>query len=399
MQERWNHPCVVIWDAQNETRDRGNRQGHPGRARPRPLEPSVGQRLWPGAVAGRQFRVASLFVPATPTSSCPDCPASPGVPKGNARANTENNPIIINEYDWLWLNRDGSPTTLSRKVYENLLGPNATAAQRRHLAARYHAALTEFWRAHRACAGVLHFCGLGYSRTNGQTCDNFIDIEKLTFEPEFQRYMSDAFAPVGLMIDEWRAQLPAGKELNVPVVVINDLYQDWKGKVQFRILRGGKPLTEQSRPCDVAALGQTKLSFACAVPTEPGELSTRSGFAARRGEAGAQPAGFQRACGREVIRRTGLPRANPLKPHRLTSSQAAITGRRMRWTGFSTPAGHPNSATRNGWPLTSGLPPPFLASCSIGRKPPPRATPSRFPWTAALGRTFRRPPPAKAEPR
>jgi hypothetical protein len=55
------------------------------------------------------------------------------------------------------------------------------------------------------------------------------------------------------------------------VVVINDLYQDWKGKVQFRILHSGKPLTEQSRPCDVAALGQTELSFACAVPTEPGE--------------------------------------------------------------------------------------------------------------------------------
>ena len=57
--------------------------------------------------------------------------------------------------------------------------------------------------------GVLHFCGLGYSRTNGQTCDNFIDIEKLRYEPEFQRYMADAFAPVGLMIDEWRSQLPA----------------------------------------------------------------------------------------------------------------------------------------------------------------------------------------------
>ena len=194
-----------------------------------------------------------------------------GVPKGNARANTGNNPIIINEYDWLWLNRDGSPTTLSRKVLENLLGPKATAAQRRHLTARYHAALTEFWRAHRACAGVLHFCGLGYSRTNGQTCDNFIDIEKLRFEPEFQRFMKDAFAPVGLMIDEWRAYLPAGADQTVPVVVINDLYQDWKGKVRFRLLRGSKVLGEETRPCEVAALGQTKLSFPCRIPAEPGD--------------------------------------------------------------------------------------------------------------------------------
>ena len=193
------------------------------------------------------------------------------MPKGNARANTGNNPIIINEYDWLWLNRDGSPTTLSRRVFENLLGPQATPAQRRQLSARYHAALTEFWRAHRACAGVLHFCGLGYSRTNGQTCDNFIDIERLRFEPEFQHYMADAFAPVGLMIDEWRSQLPAGKELDVPVVVSNDLYQDWKGKIRLRILRGRKVLGEQTRACEVVALGQTRLSFSCAVPTEPGD--------------------------------------------------------------------------------------------------------------------------------
>jgi hypothetical protein len=118
---------------------------------------------------------------------------------------------------------------------------------------------------------VLHFCGLGYSRTNGQTCDNFIDLEKLRFEPAFQRYMADAFAPVGLMIDEWRSQLPAGTQQEVPVVVSNDLYQDWKGKVRFRILRGGKMLGEQTRPCEVIALGQTKLSFPLAVPNQSGD--------------------------------------------------------------------------------------------------------------------------------
>jgi beta-galactosidase len=270
MQERWNHPCVVIWDAQNETLtqetgkalqavrglDLSNRPWDNGYGQPQ--SPGDSYESHPYLFNNPKFKLSGLARVS-------------GVPKGNARANTDNNPIIINEYDWLWINRYGSPTTLSRKVFENLLGPEATVAQRRHLSARYHAALTEFWRAHRACAGVLHFCGLGYSRTNGQTCDNFIDIEKLKFEPEFQRYMADAFAPVGLMIDEWRSQLPAGKELDVPVVVINDLYQDWKGKVQFRIRRGGKALMEQSRPCEVAALGQTSLSFSCAVPTEPGD--------------------------------------------------------------------------------------------------------------------------------
>jgi beta-galactosidase len=284
MQERWNHPCVVLWDAQNETMTPIT-----GKAIQAVRGLDLSNRPWdngyaPAQSPGDSFETHPyLFV--NPAFKLPDLATLPGRPKGDARENTNNNPIIINEYDWLWLNRDGTPTTLSRKGYETFLGTNATAAQRWHLAARDLAALTEFWRGHRACAGVLHFCGLGYSRTNGQTCDNFIDLEKLKFEPEFQHYMGDAFAPVGLMIDEWRSQLPASQALDVPVIVINDLYQDWKGKVRFRILRGGKPLVDQSRPCEVAALGQAKLSFSCAVPKEPGDYQLEAALVRR----GAKP--------------------------------------------------------------------------------------------------------------
>ena len=270
MQERWNHPCVVIWDAQNETRTEET-----GKALLAVRGLDLSNRPWDNGYGLAQSAddcfESHPYLFSNPNFKLSGLARVSGVPKGNARANTGNKPIIINEYDWLWLNRDGSPTTLSRKVFENLLGPHATPAQRRGISARYHAALTEFWRAHRACAGVLHFCGLGYSRTNGQTCDNFIDIERLRFEPEFQHYMAEAFAPVGLMIDEWRSQLPAGKELDVPVVVSNDLYQDWHGKVRFRVLRGQKVLGEQARACEVVALGQTRLSFSCAIPTEPGD--------------------------------------------------------------------------------------------------------------------------------
>ncbi len=270
MQERWNHPCVVLWDAQNETRTEET-----GKALLAVRGLDLSNRPWDNGYGLAQSPddcfESHPYLFSNPNFKLSGLARVSGVPKGNARANTGNNPIIINEYDWLWLNRDGSPTTLSRKVYGNLLGPDATAAQRRHLNARYNAALTEFWRAHRACAGVLHFCGLGYSRTNGQTCDNFIDLEKLRFEPEFQACMADAFSPVGLMIDEWRSGLPGGKEADVPVVVSNDLYQDWKGKVQFRLLRGGKVFGEQTQPCAVTALGQTRLSFSCAVPSESGD--------------------------------------------------------------------------------------------------------------------------------
>jgi hypothetical protein len=270
MQERWNHPCVVIWDAQNETRTPVT-----GEALQLVRELDLSNRPWDDGYGQAQSPGDSFeshpYLFSKPEFKLSGLAKVSGVPGGNALPNSGNNPIIINEYDWLWLNRDGSPTTLSRKVYENLLGTNSTAAQRWRLNARYNAALTEFWRGHRACAGVLHFCGLGYSRTNGQTCDNFIDLEKLRFEPEFKRYMAEAFAPVGLMIDEWRAELQAGKELDVPVVVTNDLDQDCTGRLRFRILRGGKRVFEQTRACEVTTLGQTRLSFTCVVPAQPGE--------------------------------------------------------------------------------------------------------------------------------
>ena len=41
---------------------------------------------------------------------------------------------IINEYDWLWLHRDGTPTALTKKVFDTLLGPRRRADQRLELA-------------------------------------------------------------------------------------------------------------------------------------------------------------------------------------------------------------------------------------------------------------------------
>ena len=183
-------------------------------------------------------------------------------------------PIIINEYGGLWLNRDGTPTTLTRPVYEYLLGPNSTTAERRHLYARYMAAETEFFRSHRKAAAVMHFCALGYSRPDGQTSDHWADVEKLTWDPEFYQYVRDAFAPVGLMIDAWAEKYPIGPR-EFPVVVINDLYEPWNGALRFRLLRDGKTVDEKSQPCEVAALGTEKIVFAIDLPSQPGPYPGR----------------------------------------------------------------------------------------------------------------------------
>ena len=161
MRERWNHPCVVIWDGQNESftaetgkaiqavrhLDRSGRPWENGWSEPQSSgdfvesHPYLFSRGWEGQNA---FKLSEL-------------PQVSGFPHLMDQQKKIRVPIIINEYDWLWLNRDGTPTCLTQKVYESILGKNSTTEQRRQIHARYVAALTEFWRCHRECAGVLAF--------------------------------------------------------------------------------------------------------------------------------------------------------------------------------------------------------------------------------------------------
>jgi hypothetical protein len=184
--------------------------------------------------------------------------------------------VIVNEYGWLWLNRDGMPTPLTREVYKNLLGADSTTEQRRELYARYMAAETEFWRCHRKCAVVMHFCGLGYSRPEGATSDHWTDVEKLVWEPEFLRYVRDSFAPTGLMIDAWAEQYPAGAVHEFPVVVINDLDEDYRGTVRFRVLRNGNTIDEKSRPCKIPPLANRTVAFAVQIPDQDGQFQVEA---------------------------------------------------------------------------------------------------------------------------
>lgn len=282
MKERWNHPCVVIWDAQNESvteetgkaiqkvrhLDLSNRPWENGWAEPQSptdcveAHPYLFIKAWQGRKPFKFADIVSVF---------------PVPYLRNAQKKLQV-PIIINEYAWLWLNRDGRPTTLTKNVYESLLGPSSTSEQRRLLYARYLAAKTEFWRCHRKVAGVLHFCSLGYSRPGfeprpqgGATSDHFLDVEGLVFEPNFEKYVRDAFSPVALMIDFWDEQVLVGQQRQIKVFVINDLYENWKGTVRFRIVQNAKIISEQSRPCNLTALGQEILTLEQRFPDEIGK--------------------------------------------------------------------------------------------------------------------------------
>jgi beta-galactosidase len=260
IQERWNHPSVVIWDSNNETPASCTREAlHKVRKMDfsdRPWDNGWQEADRPGdAYEAHEYHYKdSLFRLAY-------LGRVPKAPKGNK----DKNPVILNEYGWLWLNRDGSPTTLTRELY-GAMSPGISNQQRLRVYAKLLAAETEFWRHGRELAAVHEFCGLGYSRPDGQTSDHWADIGKLTWDPDFYTYVRDAFAPVGIMIDAYEPAYVIGSNQVFPISVINDLYTSWKGSVRLRITRDGKTVLEKIQPCKVAELGATNLDFAMKIP-------------------------------------------------------------------------------------------------------------------------------------
>ena len=283
MRERCNHPCVVIWDASNETL---SSELAPAIRRVRGLD--LSNRPWdnsynPQLEAGdafeshpyqfnRHFRLQNLAT------------ASP-IPQGNPLGNNGKHAVIINEYGWHWLNRDGSPTPITRDIYAAVLGPESTAAERFHMQATWLAADTEFWRSHRTAAAVMHFTSLGYSRPlSGVTSDHWRDVAGLQWEPEFHRYLRDAFAPVGIMLDFWRESASPGEKIALQARVINDLDQPWGGAVRLRLLKQNACLSEQAKPLAVAALGDGQTGFEVVMPAASGDYVLEAGLI-REGDA------------------------------------------------------------------------------------------------------------------
>ena len=283
MQERWNHPCVMIWDASNETIMPEIADAF---AKVRGLD--LSHRPWdngwfPSQVPGDCFESHPYHFDDLNFKLSDLAKADPAWTR-NAASNAAKNPVVINEYGWLWLNRDGTPTTLTKEFYQKLLGKDSTTAQRFHLQATYLAADTEFWRSHRKAAAVMHFTTLGYSRPDGQTSDHWLDIKNLKWEPEFYRYVRDSFAPVGLMLDFWSNRPAAGTKVRVPVVLMNDLYQPWAGPVTLRLIRGDRVLAETKQAARIEALGTTTLVFDLAWPDQAGPCVLEAALRGADGE-------------------------------------------------------------------------------------------------------------------
>jgi beta-galactosidase len=278
MRDNWNHPSVVIWDANNETWD-----------------PAFGERIIP-AVRGLDLSNRpwenSYNPPEGPDDPVEDHPyehqvmadggppfsmttlespgaKAPGAPSGHA--------LILNEYGWLWLNRNGDPTELTKNLYPALLDKNSTPEQRLALNAYLLAGLTEYWRAYRQYAGVLHFVYLTSSDPAGYTSDHFRDVRKLELHPEFRDYMSNAFAAVGVYLSFWQPSVETASLQSLQVMLVNDEDRQVEGTLTLALENSrGQRVANQTRKFTIAPLGQETSYNDLKFPTTSGDFLLRA---------------------------------------------------------------------------------------------------------------------------
>ncbi len=280
IRERWNHPSIVIWDAANET---STKDSFLYKLSSAVRDEDLSLRPWDFGhedplLEGDTKEKHIYYLGGLEKFNNEDRNLKKFLDKYMEPVRNEKDsldssftscdPVIVNEYGWLWIRRDGNPTILTDLTFESLLGNNVTVEERREYVARGIALMTEVYRMRRTYTAVCHFCGLSSNAEKAYTSDNFIDLQNLEFEPMFEKYVKDAFSPVGLMIDFWEPEFKPGEKMSIPVYFINDYNREWTGDVEVSIASENRSINKSIK---INALARNYSDFELTAPLIRGE--------------------------------------------------------------------------------------------------------------------------------
>lgn len=285
MRDSWNHPSVAIWDASNETDsdllrdvvvprvrelDLSGRPWDNGYSTPTAANDPVEDHpyLFSRLHRGVNFSMTELeqMTGAKTTNA--------GHPSAHA--------TIINEYGWLWLKRDGSPTLLTERVWDSIL-PGSTGPERLREYAYLLAGLTEFWRAHRNFAGVLHFTWLTCSYPGVKTSDHWRDVGSLILDPHFEEWVGEAFKPLGVYINFWRPALKPGERRKYAVMMVNDEPRPRKGTLSLTFDLNGQARAAAQTRFDLPPHGAHTYEIQLGAPREAAEYVLKAAAMSEEG--------------------------------------------------------------------------------------------------------------------
>lgn len=183
---------------------------------------------------------------------------------------------LVNEYGWVWLWRDGSPSHLTKGFYKYYLDENQTAQDRREMQAYWLQCQTEWLRTRRDLAGILAFCYL--SDNLGFTGDWWIgDVAKLDPSPTLH-WFKHCFAPTGVYVDlmdqryiKIAQPFEPGLSLSFNLVGVTDLQKTVSGTVRLKLLdANGSDFWDDTVALDIRPNENKYVPMCLPLPEKPG---------------------------------------------------------------------------------------------------------------------------------
>jgi beta-galactosidase len=279
MRDCWNHPSVAWWDINNETHetilteliaqlrslDISNRPWDNGYNLPEgdndPIEDHNYKWYSNHADCGSWDLQKFQDGTAEKTTNSPH-------PSAHA--------TVLNEYGWLWLKRSGERTLLTAPIYDSI-AKGITNQQRQELYGYLLAAETEYFRAHRNYAGVLHFDYLTGDFNGAITGDIFKNPETLDPVPVYDDYFSEMFKPLGVYVNFFPVEIKRESSSSIAVMLINDEYQPASGNIEMKLIdNDGKELVSRMIPFSVGSLSQQTCTLEFQFPNIRGNYWLRT---------------------------------------------------------------------------------------------------------------------------
>ncbi len=233
---RGYHPSMIVFDAQNESvgaafTDEIIRRGREYDLQKRPWDngwrPPVGENdpveCHPYIIGTQGISGLNGMNVSKPIVTTADI--------GWTYDTHPNHPYLINEHGEYWINREGAAMSGTAGTWNSAL-PGATNEERLTYYAELMAAQMEAFRTERAYIGLLFFCGLGSSFPSAQGVTSDIlspDVstaESLEIRPYTKELLKNAFADLGIVIDEYTEDVKRGEKLRLPIVLVNDTGKD-----------------------------------------------------------------------------------------------------------------------------------------------------------------------------
>lgn len=277
MHDTWNHPSMAWWDINNETHEPADQPLTKLIRELRPID--LSGRAWDNGynlpdgdndpVEDHNYKFYSGGYGGTPWTlqKMQDGMAekTTNAPHPSAHA------CVLNEYGWLWLNRNGNPTLLTQIVYDSI-APGISRNERQELYAYMLAAETEYFRTHRNYAGILHFDYLTGDFPGAITGDIFKNPETLEPVKVYDDYFSEIFKPLGMYVNYFPNGVKAGTDASISVMLVNDEYQVISGIIEMNFQdTDHNEIRSAGVAFSIAGLGQQTVKVRLKIPEKKGK--------------------------------------------------------------------------------------------------------------------------------